>query len=78
MAVARSCVGNHSATALAEAGNMPPWASPSISRPNPNIKTPVARPWLAQASDEKTMINTRPRRAPRMSLSFPPPMYMKA
>ena len=63
MAVDRSRTGNHSATALVAAGKPPPSPAPSRKRLAASIQKPVARPWLAQASDQKTMMTAKP--APR-------------
>ena len=41
-------------------------------------RTPVARLWLAHASDQKTMITRNPRRVPSRSISTPPPAYISA
>ena len=61
MAVERSCTGNHSATTRVAAGKPPP--SPDAQQQPagaPAWPTLVARPWLAQASDQKTMMTVKP------------------
>ena len=42
------------------------------------MPTLPASPWLAQASDQNTMITVKPRRVPSTSISLPPPAYMSA
>ena len=78
MAVERSRTGNHSAMTLVAAGNPPPSPAPSRNRLPASIQTLVARPWLAHASDQNTMITRKPRRVPSRSMSTPPPAYASA
>ena len=78
MAVERSFTGNHSATARVAAGKPPPSPMPSRNRLTASVPTLVASPWLAQASDQNTMMTVKPRRVPRTSISLPPPAYMRA
>ena len=42
------------------------------------MPTLVASPWLAQASDQNTMIARSPARVPTTSISLPPPAYITA
>jgi hypothetical protein len=37
-----------------------------------------AKPWLAQAMDQKIIITVKPRRVPKASANLPPPAYVKA
>ena len=60
------------------AGNPPPSPAPSRKRLAASIQKPVARPWLAHASDQKTMMRENPRRVPSRSISAPPPAYISA
>ena len=78
MAVDRSRTGNHSATVLVAAGKPPPSPAPSRNRLAASIQKPVASAWLAQASDQKTMMTANPRRVPSRSISTPPPAYISA
>src|SRR5690242_12680446 len=78
MAVERSRVGNHSATALVAAGNPPPSPAPRSRRLADSMTKLVASPWLAHASDHHTMIQTNPARVPSVSISLPPAAYMIA
>jgi hypothetical protein len=73
---ARSRGANHSATARVAAGNPPPSPTPSNKRLAASAITPPAKPWLAQASDQKIMIARKPRRVPIRSNNHPPPKYM--
>ena len=77
IALERSLTGNHSATALVAAGKPPPSPKPSKNRLIASIQNPAASPWLAQASDQNTMITKNPRRVPSASMRRPPPMYIK-
>ena len=78
MAVERSFTGNHSATTRVAAGKPPPSPAPRSSRQAASMPKLVARPWLAQASDQNTMMIVKPRRVPSTSSSRPPAAYMKA
>jgi len=78
IAVDRSWMGNHSATARVAAGKPPPSPMPSSRRLTASIPTLVASPWLAQASDQNTMMARRPARVPTTSISLPPPAYITA
>ena len=60
IAVERSWTGNHSATARVAAGKPPPSPTPSSNRLTASMTTLVASPWLAQASDQNTMITMKP------------------
>ena len=42
------------------------------------MPTPKASAWLAQASDQNSMMTVKPRRVPSTSKSLPPPAYMTA
>jgi hypothetical protein len=78
IAVERSATGNHSAIALVAAGNPPPSPIPSRNRLTASNPNPVARLWLAQASDQKIMIVRSPRPVPNRSTITPPPAYIIA
>ena len=78
IAVERSSVGNHSATARVAAGNPPPSPMPSRNLLTASIAKVIASAWLAHASDQKIMITVKPVRVPRASANFPPPTYMHA
>ena len=60
IAVARSLQENHSATTRVAAGKPPPSPTPSSSRLAASMTTPPAKPWLAQASDQKIMMMRKP------------------
>ncbi len=78
IAVERSVTGNHSATARVAAGKPPPSPMPSRRRLTTSMLKLVARPWLAQATDQKSMIASMPMRVPTTSMSLPPPAYITA
>ncbi len=78
MAVDRSPIGNRSAITFVAAGKPPPSPTPSSRRLAASIQKPVARLWLAHASDQKIMMNRNARRVPSASVSAPPPAYMMA
>src|SRR5262245_64147758 len=59
IAVDRSPTGNHSAMTLVAAGKPPPSPAPSKNRLAASIHTLVARLWLAQASDQNTIITRK-------------------
>ncbi len=40
------------------------------------MNRPLANPWLAQASDQNTMMMANPRRVPKKSSNFPPTRYI--
>src|SRR5215475_6563954 len=78
IAVARSLVGNHSATTRVAAGKPPPSPVPSRNRLIARARKLAANAWLADASDQNTMMTTNPRREPSTSTSLPPPAYINA
>jgi hypothetical protein len=51
VAKARSCGGNHSATALLHAGKFTASVSPNIARHTPNCAAPVTEACIAEATD---------------------------
>jgi hypothetical protein len=51
---------------------------PSSNRLRASMPKPVASPWPAQASDQNSMIATKPILVPSTSISLPPPAYITA
>jgi hypothetical protein len=60
------------------AGKPPPSPAPSRKRLTASVETLAASPWLAQASDQNSMMTVNPRRVPSTSISLPPPAYISA
>src|SRR5438552_6860138 len=75
---ARWLAGNHSATALAAAGQFPGSPSPSRNRHAPSDHFPRASPCNIAATDQVKMNTENPIRVPRRSTRYPEPAYMMA
>ena len=59
-AVERSRAGNHSETALLEAGKPPPSPTPSRNRDTARPTKLLEKPWAITASAQKTLISKKP------------------
>ena len=59
-------------------GNPPPSPTPSRKRLTSSELKPLAKPWLADASDHEIMMTSSPRRVPSRSTRAPPPAYITA
>src|ERR1700692_483087 len=75
---ARCLGGNHSATALAAAGQLPGSLRPSRNRTAPNDQIPVVSACSMAAIDQVEMKTAKPRRVPNRSTRYPEPAYMMA
>src|SRR5215831_11566976 len=70
VASARSFLGNHSATALIEAGKLPDSPIPSKKRAKPKPKTEWARAWAIAAMLHNVIDREKPFRVPSQSITL--------
>jgi hypothetical protein len=75
VARARSCTGNHSATVLTAAGNLPPSVRPSQARATLNPVTVRAAACPIAARLQKATDDKSPRRTPTRSINRPADAY---
>src|SRR5215471_10567843 len=71
VAKARSFLGNHSATALIEAGKLPDSPNPKAKRATPKPKTDLASAWAIAARLQKNTEREKPLRVPSQSMTLP-------
>src|SRR5437868_15463612 len=71
VASARSFFGNHSATVLIEAGEVPASPRPREKRATPNPNAERASAWHLAAHDPKPTAKENPLRVPNLSIRVP-------
>src|SRR6476469_2210883 len=71
VASARSCLGNHSETALVAAGQLADSPAPSKKRNRPKLYRPPARGVSTETSEYHATAKVKPRRVPILSISRP-------
>src|SRR6185437_14555297 len=78
VASARSCFGNHSATALLAAGQLADSPSPSKKRNPMKLDSPLASGESTDTREYQATVNVRPRRVPNLSISRPSAVWPMA